>query len=41
MSDIPGEGGKDVKPRRADGISHVIPDVLGWDCPSEEQILNL
>ena len=26
--------------RRADGMSHVVPDVLSWDCPQEQQVLN-
>lgn len=41
VSDIPRveEGVK--RPRRADEMSHVIPDVLSWDRPLEEQILNL
>lgn len=29
------------RPRRADEISHVIPDILSQDWPSEKQILNL
>lgn len=41
VSDIPRVEEVVKRPRRANEISHVIPDVIRCDCSSEEQILNL
>lgn len=40
VSDIP-RVEEVVRAHRANEISHVIPGVLSWDYPSEEQILKL